>query len=78
MANKKGNEINEEKSINFESCMSRLQEIVALLQEGDLPLKESLNKYKEGLECSRQCRRFLEEAKKDIEIWKREDGAPEE
>lgn len=73
MANNKDKQDNGEKNVNFENCMTRLQEIVALLQEGDLPLKESLNIYKEGLECTRQCRQFLDQAKKDIEIWKQEE-----
>lgn len=64
---KKSKEISHEKS--FEDYMLRLQEIVSKLQAGDLPLNESLSIYKEGLECSRFCREYLEKAKKEIEIW---------
>lgn len=64
---KKSNGISQDK--NFEDYMLRLQEIVSQLQAGDLPLNESLSIYKEGLECSRICREYLENARKEIEIW---------
>lgn len=58
---------------DFEDYINRLQEIVSLLQEGDMPLKKSLEIYKEGLACVKHCRTFLEQAKKEIEIWQREE-----
>lgn len=54
---------------SFEDYMKRLQDIVSRLQASEMPLNESLALYKEGLECSRHCRDYLENAKKEIEIW---------
>lgn len=67
----KDNQINVEKS--FEDYLARLQEIVSTLQAGELPLKDSLAIYKEGLDCSKKCHLFLENARKEIEIWQNEE-----
>ena len=40
----------------FEKKMARLQEIVAALESGDLPLEKGMALYKEGAACSRYCR----------------------
>ncbi len=50
-------------SQNFESRMQRLQEIVRLLESGDVPLEESIALYTEGMACSAACRRQLDEAR---------------
>ena len=46
--------------------LARLQEIVALLEEGSLPLEEGLALYKEGMGLSRACREQLEHARHEI------------
>lgn len=53
----------------FEKKMARLQEIVAALEKGDLPLEEGMALYKEGAECSRFCREQLEKAKHELVLW---------
>lgn len=53
----------------FEKKMARLQEIVALLESGDLPLEKGMALYKEGAACSRYCREQLEKARHELEIW---------
>ena len=37
-----------EKEVNFEKELSRLKEIVSLIQQKELPLDESLKLYEEG------------------------------
>ncbi|WP_374289319.1 exodeoxyribonuclease VII small subunit [Desulfovibrio desulfuricans] len=53
----------------FEKKMARLQEIVAALENGDLPLEKGMALYKEGAACSRYCREQLEKARHELEIW---------
>lgn len=47
----------------FEEGMKRLGEIVARLEEGDLPLAESVALYEEGVKLSAGCKQELDRAK---------------
>ena len=53
----------------FEKKMARLQEIIAALESGDLPLEEGMALYREGAECSRFCREQLEKARHELSLW---------
>ena len=62
--------------LKLEECLGRLEEIVSLLEAGNLPLEESLKIFEEGITLSRHCARYLDEAERRIEILARdEDGA---
>ena len=50
----------------FDTRLARLQEIVALLEAGALPLEEGLALYKEGMGLSKACREQLERARHEI------------
>ena len=50
------------KNLTFEERMARLQEIVEALEEG-------MALYQEGMECSLQCRRQLEQARQQLTVW---------
>ncbi|NLK20929.1 MAG: exodeoxyribonuclease VII small subunit [Epulopiscium sp.] len=56
------------KSFTFEESLNRLEEIVELLEQGDISLEESLDYYKEGIELSVFCSKQLEEAEKQVII----------
>ena len=56
----------------FEIKMKRLEEIVSLLEKGEISLEESLQLYKEGMNCSSFCKNELEKAKHEVEIWENE------
>ncbi len=43
----------------FEETLRRLEEIVNQLEEGDVPLEESLRLYEEGIGLSRICAQRL-------------------
>ena len=61
--------------IKFEDALTRLEEIVERLEEGDLPLEESLSAFEEGIKLSRVCAKLLNEAERKVEILtKGEDG----
>jgi len=53
----------------FEKRMARLQEIVAALESGNLPLEEGMALYREGAECSRFCRQQLDKARHELSLW---------
>ena len=50
----------------FDTRLARLQEIVAQLETGALPLEEGLALYKAGMDLSKACRQQLERARHEI------------
>lgn len=63
----------------FEQSLTRLEEIVKLLEKGDAPLAESLALFEEGTGLIRSCGALLEQAEqKVVQLRKSEDGSPEE
>jgi len=52
----------------FEDALNKLEKIVSKLEEGDIPLEESLKLYEEGIRLSRFCNQKLDEAEKRVEI----------
>ena len=61
-------------SLKFEDCLARLEQIVAALESGNLPLEESLKVFEEGVALARHCGRYLEEAERRIEILAKDEG----
>ena len=46
----------------FEASLKELEEIVARMERGDLPLEESLKLFERGVALTRECRNSLESA----------------
>ena len=53
---------------DFEAAIAELDSLVKKLEEGDLPLEQSLALYERGIHLSRFCHARLEEAERRIEI----------
>lgn len=61
--------------IKFEESMQKLEEVVTLLEEGDLTLEDSIAKYESGIKIYKQCTSLLEGIEKKIQLLtKTEDG----
>ena len=58
----------ENKTMNFEQAMSRLEEIVRSLENGSATLDESLKLYEEGICLVRTCSAKLDEAEAKIKL----------
>jgi len=56
----------DKKKFKFEEGMSRLDEIVKLLEKGDAPLDDLLLLYEEGAGLIRQCSKALDEAEQKV------------
>ncbi|HEX4511877.1 MAG TPA: exodeoxyribonuclease VII small subunit [Polyangiaceae bacterium] len=54
-------------SISFEQSMERLTHVVEKLEEGDLPLEQSLALFEEGVRLSRLAQERLDAAQQRIE-----------
>ncbi len=61
------------KDFTFEKAMEELEEIVEALEEGGLPLEESLEKFSRGIELIKYCNNKLGETEKKIEVLIKED-----
>ena len=59
----------EEPSIkDFESALSELEALVGQLEDGSLPLEQSLQLFERGVKLSRYCHSRLEEAEQRLEV----------
>lgn len=48
--------------MKFEEALKKLDEIIALLENPDVSLEDSVNYYKNGAELINMCRKELEKA----------------
>jgi exodeoxyribonuclease VII small subunit len=53
---------------DFETSLTKLEEIVRELESGDTSLNESLTRFEQGIDLYKQCRQTLEAAEKKIKI----------
>ena len=68
-----------EPSKSFEASMKRLEEIVRVMERGELPLEESLKLFEEGTALVRACGGMLDDAEmKIVKLMKGPDGQPVE
>ena len=52
---------------SFEKTLAELEALVEQLESGELELADSLDKFKRGIELSKQCRAMLDEAQQTID-----------
>lgn len=65
------------KTQTFEASLEQLEKIVRKLEDGDLPLEDSLKLFETGIRLSRECQERLNQAERRIEILlKDENGEP--
>lgn len=57
-----------ENNKNFEEMIENLEQIAKDLESGNLSLDESVKKFEEGMEISKECSKILENAEKKITI----------
>lgn len=56
------------KEMNFEKALAELEQIVARLEKGGMPLNESLGLFEKGVKLARFLRLELDKAEKKVEI----------
>ena len=57
-----------ERKLTFEQALTKLEQIVQQIEQGQVSLEESIDKYAEGTRLIRQCRGILEQAEKKIQV----------
>jgi exodeoxyribonuclease VII small subunit len=66
--------VTNEQKLSFEEAMSKLEQIVDKLEEGDVPLEEAISFYKEGMELSMLCHDKLKSVEEQLTQIITEDG----
>jgi exodeoxyribonuclease VII small subunit len=56
-----------EEEIKFEEALAKLEDVVSVLETGDLSLEESLEAFEEGVRLSKICSKWLNEAELRVE-----------
>ena len=65
--------------LTFEQAIHQLKEIVTKIEQGEIPLQDSLEQYEKGMALIKHCRDILQKAEKRIEkISKEEPPEPQE
>ena len=55
--------------------MAELEAIVERLEQGDLPLEESLRQFERGVELTRSCQAALKQAEQKVQVLTKGTGA---
>ena len=52
--------------VTFEQDMKNLEEIVKILEQGDIPLEEAIEKFKQGMDLSKKLQNTLLQAEETL------------
>ncbi len=66
--------MDEKKELSFEEAMTKLEEIVNKLEDGDVPLEKAIQYYQEGMQLSKFCSDKLTNVEKQMEQIMNEQG----
>jgi exodeoxyribonuclease VII small subunit len=64
-------------ALNFESSLAELENLVELMEAGDITLEESLQHFERGITLTRQCQVALKQAEQKVQILMKDNGDPE-
>lgn len=68
----------EEEEQTFEEAMKKMEDIVAKLEEGDVPLEKAIQLFQEGMTLSKTCHLKLKNVEKKMDQIVEEDGEMKE
>ena len=64
--------------LTFEQAIGQLKEIVNKIEQGEIPLQDSLEQYEKGMALIKHCRGILQKAEKRIEKISKEEPPEQE
>jgi exodeoxyribonuclease VII small subunit len=70
--NEKKNDIGK---MSFEEAIKELTDIVGKIEQGKIPLQDSLEQYEKGMALIKHCKGILEKAEKRIEKISKEENS---
>lgn len=56
-----------EETLSFEEAFTKLEEAIAALQDGQMPLEQALHFYQEGMKLAQHCNELLQKAELSVE-----------
>ncbi len=60
------------KKLDFEKALERLEQIVQVMEDGELPLEAMMEQFEEGMGLLKFCSRKLDEVEQKIELLLKE------
>ncbi len=63
----KGKQKSDIEKLSFEEAIKELTSIVGKIEQGQIPLQDSLEQYEKGMALIKHCRGILQKAEKRIE-----------
>lgn len=70
--------MSEQKELSFEEAMEKLEEVVAKLEQGDVPLEEAISMFQEGMTLSKLCHDKLQSVENSMDRILHQDGRVEQ
>ena len=64
------------KPAQFEESLTELEQLVDRMEQGNLPLEESLKLFERGVALTRGCQKALKDAEQKIHVLLEENGEP--
>ncbi|NPV42452.1 MAG: exodeoxyribonuclease VII small subunit [Firmicutes bacterium] len=61
-------------NLTFETALKNLEQVVDLLEKGDLPLEEALKEFEKGVKLARFCTRKLNEVEGKVNLLIEKEG----
>lgn len=59
---------NSSNSLDFETALAQLEQLVQKLESGDLSLETSLQEYERGVQLTRVCQQALKQAEQRVQL----------
>jgi exodeoxyribonuclease VII small subunit len=64
------------KDAGFEGTLAQLEELVARMEAGDLPLEEALRSFERGVALTRECQAALQAAQQRVQVLTQRASGP--
>jgi exodeoxyribonuclease VII small subunit len=55
------------KDFDFEATLAELEELVERMEQGEMPLEDSLRDFERGIALTRQCQQALKDAEQKVQ-----------
>ena len=70
------NDKSKEKNLDFEKSLAKLEDIITSLEDGDLPLNESIKTFEEGVKLTKHCQELRTKAELKVQkLLEKDDGS---
>ena len=64
------------KAVRLEDSLAELEQLVERMEQGNLPLEDSLKLFERGVQLTRACQKALKEAEQKVQLLLEDNGEP--